>query len=341
MAKHRVTLQSIADACGLSRTTVSKVFNNRGAVPDATRDLVLKKAAEMGYYDQIPSLSPVPAVPRCIAILSRSNPLNHHFGSMFIKSFTDTVCRGGYTVQMYELSEEELSEHRLPARLAADNTIGVLAIELFDRSFIDYLCGLDYPVILVDGYCGVNSSRLPCDVISMENTCSVMRITEQIIGNGAKTIGFVGDIRHCNSFYERWEGFCRAMQGAGLTVDRDFCILAPDGSQYADLNWTVSQLKKMPLIPDAFVCANDYHAVKLILSLKQMGLSVPEDIKVSGFGDGPEADLIAPGLTTARIPSAELGFFAAGILLKRCEGLGLPFTFTYMQTETVFRDSTS
>ena len=49
MAKNRVTLQDIAAACGLSRNTVSKVFNSRGTVPESTRQQVLTKAREMGY----------------------------------------------------------------------------------------------------------------------------------------------------------------------------------------------------------------------------------------------------------------------------------------------------
>ena len=41
MALKRVTMQDIADACSLSRNTVSKVFNGRGSVPEATRKQVL------------------------------------------------------------------------------------------------------------------------------------------------------------------------------------------------------------------------------------------------------------------------------------------------------------
>ena len=49
MPSRRITMQDIADACGLSRNTVSKVFNGRGSVPRTTRDLVLQKARELGY----------------------------------------------------------------------------------------------------------------------------------------------------------------------------------------------------------------------------------------------------------------------------------------------------
>ena len=74
----------------------------------------------------------------------------------------------------------------------------------------------------------------------------------------------MGDRFHCNSFYERWEGFCAALREEGLESDPRLCILARDGSQYADPDWTIARLKEMPHLPDAFLCANDYHAVKLI-----------------------------------------------------------------------------
>lgn len=54
MAVKRVTMQDIADACGLSRNTVSKVFNGRGSVPEATKRLIFAKAQEL-RYNQFPS----------------------------------------------------------------------------------------------------------------------------------------------------------------------------------------------------------------------------------------------------------------------------------------------
>ena len=151
MAKNRVTLQDIAAACGLSRNTVSKVFNSRGTVPESTRQQVLTKAREMGYFSMLET-EPVDvaanSAPRSIAVFSRSNSLNHNFALLFLKGFTDTVCRMGYVVQMYELCEEELKGLQLPQKLALDNTVGILGIELFDKDYIHYLCGLGIPTIM-------------------------------------------------------------------------------------------------------------------------------------------------------------------------------------------------
>ena len=45
----KVTIQDIASELQLSRNTVSKAINNTGVLADATREKILRKAAEMGY----------------------------------------------------------------------------------------------------------------------------------------------------------------------------------------------------------------------------------------------------------------------------------------------------
>ena len=270
MPQKRVTVQALAEACQLSRNTVSKVFNQRGNVPESTRQFVLAKARELGYFSRTQRSAPAEAG-GTIAVLSWSNPLNHNFGSMLMKAFTDTVCRWGYSVQMYELSAAELAGHRLPAGVSAENIRGVLCIELFDRGFIEMLSRLGLPTVSVDAYCQVNRSPILCDVITMENMRSVIALTRQLLAAGARSLGFVGDRLHCNSFCERWNGFCTALRDAGLEPDPRLCIMEKDGSQYADPDWTLARLKEMPRLPDAFLCANDFHAVKLIQALKDPG----------------------------------------------------------------------
>ena len=338
MSKKRVTIQQIAEACSLSRNTVSKVFNQRGSVPESTRQFVLAKAREMGYFSDKLSES-APEAGGTIAVLSWSNPLNHHFGSMLMKAFTDTVCRWGYSVQMYELSAREVAQRQLPERVIPGSVVGVLCIELFDRDFMEMLSDLGLPVVSVDAYRDANRSLLPCDVITMENVASVMVLTRQLLEAGARRLGFVGDVLPCNSFHERWGGFCAALRDAGLQPDLRFCIQAKDGSQYADPDWTLAQLKAMPGLPDAFVCANDYHAIKLMQALKKKGVRVPDQVMVTGFDNTPESAVVEPALTTVHIPSSEMGVQAAELLLRRIHTPGRPYTLSYVQTTPIFRES--
>lgn len=346
MAHRRVTMQDIADACGLSRNTVSKIFNSRGAVPEATQRMVLQKAQELGYY-QVPAI-PAPVLgaakpgnlSKNIALLTRRMPTDYHFGVFFIPAFTERLSRAGYTLTMYEVSLEELRMGQLPPHMALEQIVGILTIELFDRSYLDMLCGLGVPVILVDAYTGANASPLACDFISMENIASTMALASHVISTGACRLGFVGDMAHCNSFHERWLGFCFALRQAGLTLDKDLCILASDVEPYDDVDWLAEQIRKMNATPDAFLCANDFLALHMMSALKQLGFVIPRDIMVAGFDGTPHSAVVEPSLTTVQIPDAEIGRRAADILLGRIADPSRPFVRVYVATTPVLRNST-
>ena len=126
-------MQDIADACGLSSNTVSKVFNNRGAVPQDTRNLVLQKAKELGYGfspDETP-VSPRPV--GHIALLTRYLPSQLHYGTLFLSSFTDLISREGYTLKIYEISPEELKAKRLPPHFVSTQIAGIVGRELIEQ----------------------------------------------------------------------------------------------------------------------------------------------------------------------------------------------------------------
>ena len=340
MALKRVTMQDIAEACGLSRNTVSKVFNDRGAVPEATKKLVLSKAQELGYYQRIQEPEGQ-AVPRgSIAVLTQHKLMTHSFGSFFFTSFTDQISRTGYTIKMYEISPEELAERRLPPSLSLEETAGILGIELFDREYLDMICAQGIPTVFVDGYAHIRKELLHCDFVSMENVGNVIAIVNRMIRGGARRLGFVGDAEHCNSFYERWLGFGYALHDAELPLDRSCCILAPDSDLYGDPAWLTAQLDAMPHLPDAFLCANDFLAIHLMTALKRRGLRIPEDVMVAGFDGSPEAGVVEPPLTTARIPSTEIGRLAASLLTDRIRVPDRPVLWTYVQSVPVWGGST-
>lgn len=335
MARKRITMQDIAQACGLSRNTVSKVFNDRGAVPEETRRLVLDKARQLGYT-QLPAES---GQGRSIALLTQHKLLSHNFGAFFITSFTDQISRAGYTLKMYEISRAEIREKRLPPHLDLEETAGILGIELFDRPYLESVCALGKPTVFVDGYPHAAESPINCDFVSMENLASETALVGRMIRSGAKKIGFVGDRNHCNSFYERWVGCCSALREAGLPVREDLSILAEDGEYYGDPAWLLRQLEALPEIPDGFACANDYLAIHLMTALKKLGLSIPGDVMVAGFDGSMEASVVTPSLATARIPSAEIGRLAASVLAQRIRQPDFPYHWTYVKTTPIWGES--
>ena len=341
MANKRVTMQDIADACGLSRNTVSKVYNGRGSVPQSTRTMILDKAHELGYGLPASKIKPViPDNNASIALLTNHMPANYHFGTFFVTTFTDQICRSGYTLKMFEISADELRQKKLPPHFVPEQISGIVAIELFDDGYLNKICKLGLPTVVIDSPVHAIIRLYPCDYVSMENVASIGMIMNRLLALGARHIGFVGDKSHCGSFYERWFGYRMSLEHAELSLDESLCIMAPDDSPYDDPDWLTARIKQMPALPDAFVCANDYLAIHLMNALKKMGLSIPGDIMVTGFDGTSQSSLVEPALTTVQIPSVEIGRMSADILLARIRNPELPFSWTHIRTNPVWRKST-
>ena len=339
MPAKKVTMQDIADACGLSRNTVSKVFNGRGAVPPETQALVMKKAEELGYGSPVNTVLSQSGHSKSIALLTSSMPKDTHFGTSLLTPFTDQISRSGYSLKIYEISGEELKRKVLPTRFSAEQTAGIVCIELFDKEYLDMICSLGIPAVVFDGPAGSGSSLMNCDFITMESIASILAIMRRLISLGATRIGFVGDRDHCDSFYERWYGYCVGLRNSGLSQDDQICILAPDHSPYNDVGWLVSQLDQMPALPDAFVCANDYLAIHLISALKRKGAAIPDQVMVTGFDGSAQSALVDPPLTTVEIHGREMGILAANVLLNRIANPGFPYFSTRVRTTPIWRES--
>jgi LacI family transcriptional regulator len=92
-------------------------------------------------------------------------------------------------------------------------------------------------------------------------------------------------------------------------------------------------------LPDAFVCANDELALGLLGRLRQAGVAVPHDVKVTGWDDVMAARYA--GLTTVRQPMRDLGGTAARLLDELIVGTRTAPRHELLPTELVVRTSTS
>ena len=75
--------------------------------------------------------------------------------------------------------------------------------------------------------------------------------------------------------------------------------------------------------PDAVFCANDQIAIGALHAAAELGLSVPEDLGITGFDDVEAAAYVRPALTTVANPAADYGRLAAELILDRIEHRGL------------------
>lgn len=344
---NKITLQDIADALGISRNTVSRALNNTGIVSDATRDKIFQKAAEMGYK-QFPMVSsvtetavpPAPGTANEIALFTQSFPGSSHFGTKLLDSFQKKIGDFGYKLSIYIIRDSEIEQLCFPANFNQEHTSGIICLELFSEAYSDFVCRQNLPVLFVDTVFNHNDLNLQADLLYMENHTSVYLMLKELIQDGCKSISFIGDRFHCQSFYERWKTYCAVLADHNIAVNVENSILDPDSSPYGDVNWLGQRIKSLPGLPDVFFCANDYLAICTLKALKYNNIAVPDDVLLCGFDDAPESVIVEPAITTVRIPSDSMGYIAAELLMSRISHPSMPYRTTYVKTDIMYRDST-
>ena len=155
----------------------------------------------------------------------------------------------------------------------------------------------------------------------------------------------MGNILHCRSFLERYKGFRTALETYGLPYDPSFCIASElNRSDFEDYETLIlflkNRLRKMPSLPDVFICANDFNAIDLITALRGLGIRIPEDVMILGFDDSPESHILTPALSTVHIHSQAMGLLAAKLLLSRMKEPDMYSITIHAETTLVLRAST-
>ncbi|MDE7415681.1 MAG: LacI family DNA-binding transcriptional regulator [Lachnospiraceae bacterium] len=351
----RVTIQDIADELGVSRNTVSKAINNTGLLAEATRERVLKKAIEMGYkqfsYAMIynsnrPEVNYLPETAKREISLFTSNSIgSSHFASTMLDKFQRELSGLGFSFTMHRIQKHELESLSLPNTYNKERTAGIICVEMFNRDYCYMLCDLDLPTLFVDTPVIDYDKPLKSDCLYMDNQTNICCFVWEMIRRGKKKIGFIGDIMHCQSFYERFLAYRNSMYLAGLSCSEEYCIIKNrQGIQTRGYEpyraYLKEQIQKLKELPDVFICANDFVAVDIMNVFRELGISVPQDIYLCGFDDSPESKVTSPTLTTIHIHSQIMGFSAVHLLMSRIKEPSLNFRRIYTETSLVYREST-
>ena len=343
----KVTIQDIANELQLSRNTVSKAINNTGTLADATREKILRKAAEMGYkqFACLPLFQddnkgyPLPDGKREIAVLTTCFLSNSHFSSMMLDRFQSEIHHLHYCMTIYRISPAELKSCTLPASFDKDRTAGIICFEVFDYDYAQMLCSQGIPLLFVDTPVVDLRPQLRADRLYMDNRVEIQNFVRLMSQRGKKRIAYIGDVRHCQSFYERYMAYKEAMEWLGLGEYLQYCIL--EGEAYSNYSQLVQErLQSFDRRPEVILCANDFVAMDVMRALQSLGYAVPDDVWICGFDDSQEASVMTPRLTSIHIHGQIMGFTAADLLMTRIKEPSLNYRTVYTETNLVLREST-
>lgn len=343
--RRKVTIQDIANELGLSRNTVSKALNSSPGLAEETRERILQKAIEMGYKqfaafsdEQTQRYMSMPVAPTDgpdeIALLTAIFIDHDHFASHALDILQNDLSRKGYVLNTHRVAKEDLAARRLPPTVKIQKVAAFICIEVFDHGYADMVCDLNVPTLFLDGPAKLDGYKLRSDQLYMNNYEDITRLVHDMVSQGVISIGFVGDWTHCQSFHQRYIAFRMAMVHEGIPVDERHCIGENEEERI------LPALSSLDTLPQFFVCANDFVAFDTQRALKGLGLSVPEDVLLSGFDDSSASRNWIPSMTTVNIQAESIAHSAMQLLMTRLRDPSQAYRELYTGTDLIYRDST-
>ncbi|MCH4209628.1 LacI family DNA-binding transcriptional regulator [Bifidobacterium sp.] len=327
-------LADIAQKAEVSQATISRVINGKPGVSQDTRNKVLDALSSMGMAKEQLQRNET----RLVALITPdlSNPIFPEF----ITEFVTLLAQHGLLAVVCTYTPSGASESRFLTMLqnqpigAAIFLAGVYDTRNTNLSIYRSLSERGIPCAFLNG--------APRDMDGLyagtDDAGAITMALRHLVDLGHTQIGLLmGDRDHYPSILK----YQAAQQ---FFADRQ---LARDESLNA---WTTYGMESGRMAArnlleqgvTAIACASDQLALGAIRAAKFMGLSVPNDISITGYDDSPEMSTISPSLTTVRQPVGKISRSVVNGILAMMESpkLAKRRDTLYFEPELVVREST-
>ena len=314
--KKRTTIKDIAQAAGVSISTVSNVLNNRtDAMTEQTLERVLAVMDDLDYRPNLMARSLVTRRTATIGVVIAEIETPLFLQAL---SFMEPIAReAGYNLLMLRAfnPEDEQQAIRVSAAKQVDGLIFLSVSQYTDDEHLGELRRLDIPTVFVNR----TTIHSDFDHINWNDTDGVDQATEHLIRLGHRRIAHLRGPLTRKSGANRLEGYRRALERNGLPYREAY--IRPGDYTATPEQWQQSTLELLALSPrpTAIIASDDIVATVVLKTIHRAGLRVPQDMAVIGFDDHFFSAYLDPALTTVRLPILEAGQRAVEMVLDRLD----------------------
>jgi DNA-binding LacI/PurR family transcriptional regulator len=320
----RPTIYDVAKAAGVATSTVSRALSQPGRVNFETAEHVRRVAEELGYHSTRIQRQPARRTSLlAVLVADITNPV--YFG--MIRGAERTAAHAGYSMLVMETQESEPTEREALARVQpiADG-IMLTSSRMSDGAIREV--AKRGPLVVLNRTVG----QVPS--VTSDNVRAVKRATEHLAETGVSAITYLAGPEASWSNGMRWQG----LREAGLDLNLRVRRVGPveptmRGGAAAAQEWLQHRTPGV-------IAYNDLVAIGFMRAVTAAGVDVPEDVRVVGFDNIVDAQLVQPGLTTIASPLVSLGSAAVNHLLKSSRRLPEDLEPMLLPARLVVRGST-
>ena len=299
---------------GVSISTVGRALADRSEISEAMKARVRALAEEHGYVAHSAARSMRTGHSTLIGLIV-PDVRNDFYGAAAM-ALAKCCEDAGFQLVLAATRDDPDSELKQVRSLVEARAAGVVialspsprreTLALVRRSLATELirdvAGGDTPWFGIDDHRGIETATL------------------HLLDGGHRRIGYVGGHEALSTGRDRHAGFVGAFARRGVDLPVDLVRMGPPDACFAEK--AMAELWSLPQKPTAVVAAGAELTVGVLEAIGSLGIEVPTDLSVVGFGDAPWFRWWGPGLTTMALPVYELAYACGGHLLRRIEHPG-------------------
>lgn len=314
MARGNITIKELAKELNLSIAAVSKALRDSHEISSATKERVMAAAEKLNYIPNPYAGSLRHRKSKTIAVVLPE--VADSFFSVAINGIESVAIDKGYHVLLYLTHERVVREEAIFRNLLSGRVDGVLlsiSSETNDIDHIRFLFSRETPIVFFDRIC----EEFETVKITTNDYESGYKAAEHLIECGCKRVTFFSISNSLQINNKRKQGCLQACRDHG--IEKGFAHLLLSNSVSDDNYQLIKEEMLKPWRPDGIVAAVEKFTTDIYLVCRELGLSIPTDVKVVSFSNLNTVSILDPPLTTITQPAFEMGKLASSILIKSIE----------------------
>ena len=311
-APRAVQLRDVAAQAGVSISTASRVLTGSGRCSPGAKNAVLAAAKLLAYQPNKIARALRAQSTRSIGMTVPW--LRNPFYAELVEAVDVFLERFGFDLVLADARGSWQDEARRVHSLVSRRVDGLIVVPTEDEKSTAALAEANrsIPVVQLEYEAG----NLDADYVGIDNALGVRLVLDHLDALGASSVRFVSSAIWSSASRTRLEAFLQGSEERGMQPGEP--ILGRFTAKFG--KEAVTRILAEGPMPDAIVCASDVVALGVIGQLRAEGLSVPDDVMVTGFDDIVFAELCDPPLTTIHQPRRRLADAAVSALVGRIDG---------------------
>lgn len=330
MANKNITITDVAEALGVSKTTVSRAISGKGRIGEETKQRVLEYIEANNYTPNViaKSLAQSKTYNICVVMPGNYALMDLPFFQEALLGIQEIAGISEYDILLCISREDDISSlERIVANRKVD---GVILLRTFEEDQqISLLKEKNIPFVATGSSSYKGVTQVDHD---HENACR--ELTSVLLMNNKK-IALLGGNEKIVVNRRRLRGFKEAFAMAGKEVDESLLFLNLESR--TDMNGAVEEALERNA--DCILAMDDGICAQVIRKLRHAHITIPTDVKVASFYNSLLLENNTPAITALEFDARELGVMACKNLLSQIDEEEVPSKML-LSYEVVLKEST-